>query len=73
MEEFVGSRAKICSHLIDDGSEDKKSKARKKCVIKRKPKFQDYKNCLAAAQIDNKRKHLEKSKIEVDSLKEDHK
>ena len=29
MEEFVGLRAKICSHLIDDGSEDKKQKAEK--------------------------------------------
>ena len=42
------------------------------CVIK-KLKFEDYKNCLEAAQIENKINHLENSKINVHSLKEDHK
>ena len=28
-------------------------KSTKKCVIKRKCKFQGYKNCLEAAQIEN--------------------
>ena len=41
-----------------------------KSVIKRKLKFQDYKNCLEAAQIENKINHLEKNKIDVDSFKE---
>ena len=49
----------------------KKAKGIKKCVIKRKLKFQDYKNCLEAAQIENKINHLEKNKIDVDSFKED--
>ena len=39
MTKFVGLRAKSCSYLIDDGSEDKKAKDTKKCVIKRKLKF----------------------------------
>ena len=39
-------------------------------AIKRKLKFEDYKNCLGAAQIENKINHLEKNKIDVDSLKE---
>ena len=43
------------------------------CVIKRKIKFQDYKNCLEAAQIKNKLNHLAQNKIDVDSLKEDQK
>ena len=34
-----------------------------------KTRFQDYKNCLEAALIENKINHLEK-KIHVDSLKE---
>ena len=42
----------------------KKAKATKKCVIKRKLKFQDYKNCLEAAQIENKISHLEKNNID---------
>ena len=33
--------------------------------------FQDYGNCLEAAQVENKTNHLEKNKIDVDSLKED--
>ena len=37
----------------------KKQKAQKS-VIKRKLKFEDYKNCLEADQIENKINHLEK-------------
>ena len=51
----------------------KKTKGIKKCVIKRKLKFQDYKNCSEAAQIENEINHLEKNKFDVDSLKEDKK
>ena len=32
----------------------KKQKRQKKCVIKGKIKFQDYKNCLEASQIERK-------------------
>ena len=34
MIKLVGLRAKTYSYLIDDSSEDKKAKGRKKCVIK---------------------------------------
>ena len=46
MTKFVGLRARTYVYLIDNGSEDKKSKDTKKCVIKRKLKFQNYKNSL---------------------------
>ena len=48
MKEFVRLRAKTYSYLKDnnDKDEDKKAKCTRKCVIKRKLKFQDYKNCL---------------------------
>ena len=42
-------------------------------MIKRKLKFQDYKNCLEAAQIERKINYLRKKKIDVHSLKEDQK
>ena len=42
MTKFVGLRAKTYSYLIDDASEDKKAKGTKKCVIKRKLKFENY-------------------------------
>ena len=48
MIKFVGLRAKTYSYLIDDGSEDKKAKGTKKCVIKRKLKFKNCRNCLEA-------------------------
>ena len=42
---FHALRAKTCSYLMDGGREDKKAKGTKKCVIKRKLKFENYKNC----------------------------
>ena len=69
MEEFV----ETYNHLKDNNDENKKAKGTKKCVIKRRLKFEDYKNCLEAAQIEKKINHLEKNKIAKESLKEDHK
>ena len=70
MTKFVGLRAKTYSYLIDDCSEYKKTKSTKKCVIKRKLKLENYKNCLEATQLDNKINYLETN---VYSLKKDHK
>ena len=47
----------------------KKAKDTKTCVIKRKSKFENYKNCLQATQLENKTNHLEKNQIGIDSLK----
>ena len=44
--EFVTLRPKTYSLLTDDSKEDKKAKGTKKCVIKKKIKFNDYKKCL---------------------------
>ena len=63
MKEFVGLRAKTYSYLIEDGSENKKTKDTKKCVIKEKLKTEDYKNCLEASQFINKINNLEKMKL----------
>ena len=73
MKEFVGLRTKTYSYLKYNNNEDKKAKGTKKCVIKRKLKFQDYKNFLEAAQIENKINHSEKNQTEVNSLEEDKK
>ena len=73
MKEFVGLRAKTYSYLKDNDNEDKKAEGTEKCVIKGKPKFKDYKNCLEAAQIENEISHLDKNKIDIDSLTEDQK
>ena len=47
----------------------KKQKAQKK----RQLKFENYKNCLEATQVDNKINHLEKNENIIDILKKDHK
>ena len=70
MTKFVGLRAKTYSYLIDDGNEDKEAKCTKKCVIKRKLKFEHYKKCLEETQLENKINYLEKNKIDIDSVKE---
>ena len=62
MTKFVGLTVKTYSYLTDDGSEDKKAKGTKKCVIKRKFKFENYKNCLEATQLENKINHLQKNR-----------
>ena len=41
---FVTLRARTYSYLIDEGSENKKAKFTKKCVIKRKLKYENFKN-----------------------------
>ena len=44
--EFVGLRPKAYSYLDDNGSEHKKSKGTKRCVIKQKLMLQNFKDCL---------------------------
>ena len=51
MKEFVEIRAKIYAYLMDDGSEKKRVKWTKKCVIKRLLKFDDYKDCQSNDKI----------------------
>ena len=65
---FVGLRAKTYSYLIDeidDGSEDKKTKAIGKFIIKRKFIFENYINRLEATQLENKINHLQKNKTVI--------
>ena len=44
--EVVALRPKRYVYLTDDGNEHKKSKGTKRCVIKQKLMFQNFKNCL---------------------------
>ena len=61
MTEFVALRPKSYSYLTDDFKEDKKAKWTKKCVIKRRLKFNDYKYCLLNNEIILKSKQRFKS------------
>ena len=49
----------------------KKQRAQKS-VIKRKLKFEDYKSCLEATQLENKTNYLAKNKIDIDSIGKNH-
>ena len=46
MTEVVALRPKAYAYLDDNGNENKKSKGTKKCVIKQKLMFQNFKNCF---------------------------
>ena len=62
---FSGLRTKSYSYLIYDSSEDKRAKSTKKGVIKRKLKFENYKNCLEATHLENKINYPQKKKINI--------
>ena len=46
LTEFVALRPKLYSYKVLDGSEDKKCKGIKKCIVKKTLIFEDYKTCL---------------------------
>ena len=46
MKEFCAPRPKTSAYLQDNNSEKKKAKGTKKCVIKRRLMFENYKDCL---------------------------
>ena len=57
--------AKTDSYLLDDRDETRKSKGTIKCVIKRKLKFEDFKHCSEATQIEKKINQIEKNISDV--------
>ena len=61
MKEFVGLSAKLYIYLKDNNREKKKEKGTKKCIMKKKLKFQDYKNCSSNRDKDK----LFKKKIKL--------
>ena len=72
MKKFPALRTNTYTYLTDDSDENEKAK-HKKCVIKQKLKFEDYKHCLKATPLENKINQLEKNKLDVYNLRESHK
>ena len=60
MTEFAVLRSNTYSYLTDDNNVVKRAKVTKKSVIKRKLKFEYYKNCLEVNNLENKRNYIEK-------------
>ena len=73
MKKVIRLRGKTYNYLTHDGSEDKKAKLTKKCVIKRQLKSEHYKNWLEAPQLENKINYIEENEVDVNSLQKNHK
>ena len=71
MTKFSSLRLRTWICLRDDNN--KKDKGTKKCVIKRKHKFEYYKSCLETNQLEKEINHPEKNIFDTDGLKENHK
>ena len=59
MTNFAALRTEMPNYLKHDNNENKKAKDTKKCIIKQKLIFDDYKYCLESIQLENKTKQLE--------------
>ena len=55
--------AKKQNYLTDNKHESKTTSRTKRCVIKRKHKFEIYKTCLQASQLENKTNYLKERKL----------
>ena len=62
MTVFVALKPKTYSYLMNDGFSDKKANGTKKCVIKRRLKFNNFKDYLLNNEIILKPKQRFKSK-----------
>ena len=69
MTEFVALRPKLYSYRELDGSEDKKCKGIKKCVVKKTLTFEDYKTCLFSDSTEYRSQLMfRSSKLEVHTI-----
>ena len=68
MSKFVGEEQKfiVTSQIME--VEIKRQKTQKKCVIKRKLNFENYKNCLEATKPEIKIEYLDENNSNIDSL-----
>ena len=70
MTEFMALTPKLYSYKVPDGSEDKKCKGIKKCIVKKTLTFEDYKACLFSDSTEYRSQLMfRSSKHEVHSIK----
>ena len=70
--QLTALRPKTYSYLTENSDEKKKAKDTKKCFIKTKLKFEEYKHYLEANQVENEINQLEK-KLDMNILQENYK
>ena len=63
----------VLSYIAKNNDENIKAKDIEKSAVKRKLKFEDYKNFLKANQPLKEINNLESNKLEVNSLRKSHK
>ena len=66
-------RPKTRSYLTDNNDENKKARGTKNCSLKIKLKVEYYKYCLESTQLENKINQLEKYKLNIYIIQENHK
>ena len=70
MTDFMALRPKLYSYKVLDGSEDKKCKGIKKCVVKKTLTFEDYKTCFFSDSTQYRSQLMfRSSKHEVHTIK----
>ena len=65
LKELRRLRAQTYRYITDNNNESKKARGTKKYIVKRKLKFENYKNCLQGSQLENKIIHLNTNNIDV--------
>ena len=69
MTEFVALRAKTYAYKQIDGSEDKRCKGIRKCVVKKTLRFDDYYNCLISGKdVYRKQMMIRSYKHEINTI-----
>ena len=64
----MGLRPKLYSYKVLDGSEDKKCKGIKKCIVKKTLTFEDYKACLFNDSTEYRSQLFRSAKHEVHTI-----
>ena len=57
MTEFIGLRPKMYAYQKIGGEVDKRCKGTKKCVVKKRISFEDYKNCYETGRVQHRVQH----------------
>lgn len=69
MIKFLVQRSKAYSYLTEDSGKENKAKETKRCVMKRKLRFEHYKRYLYTASLQNEINYLQENGKDATTLK----
>ena len=61
IKEFVGLRSKLYSYKMEEGTENKRCKGIKKCVVEKSIRHEDYKTCLETGKEQLRKQNIIRS------------